>query len=163
MQDPSHVVDVKFRLGALQARECCDHPTQQIPVDIRGIGCRSREDPFPDRGSLQRVFLIQRHCQKPAQEPDLPFRVQIVNNVGKHEPHKLNSTSRFFGMESLYLDARSAAQLRNFAAVSSVTCDSKSSSSSDSISVPYALLESMSSMKENTVDAQVELASSLAT
>ena len=96
---------------------CCDHPTQQIPVDIRGIGCRSREDPFPDRESFQRFFLIQCHCQKPAQEPDLPFRVQIVNNVGKHEPHKLNATSRFVGMESLYLEARSAAWLRELSAL----------------------------------------------
>ena len=67
---------------------------------------------------------------------------------------KLNSISRFVGMESfLYLEALSAAWFQNFVALSSVTCDLKSSSSSDSIAVAYELVDTISSMKENMVYA----------
>ena len=104
----------RLRATIIPSTNCCRCST---------LGCRSREDPFLEKESLKRVSLIQRRCQKPAQEPELPFRVQILNNVG---PMKLNSISCFVGMESfLYLEALLGAWLWNFATVSSATCDSK--------------------------------------
>ena len=77
---------------------------------------------------------------------------------------KLNSISRFVGMGSfLYVEALSAVWLRNFAVVSSVACDSNSSSNSDSTPVADELLDSNSSMKDNMVHANDEVTSSLLT
>ena len=93
MQDPSHVVEHDWASSVVEhvKREtaCCDHPTQQTAADVRNIGCRNKEDPFLDRESFQRVFLIQFRCQKPAQEPELTLHVKILNDVGELQPHEI--------------------------------------------------------------------------
>ena len=61
----------------------------QTAVDVRGIGSRNREDPFLEKELFQRVIWIQRRCQKKrARKPELPMRVQILNNVGELQPHE---------------------------------------------------------------------------
>ena len=61
----------------------------QTTVDVRGIGCRNREDQFLEKELFQRVIWIQRRCQKKrAPKPELPLRVQILNNVGELQPHE---------------------------------------------------------------------------
>ena len=63
----------------------------QATVDVRGIGCWNREDPFLEKELFQCVFWIQRRCQKKkkrARKPELPLRVQILNNVGDLQPHE---------------------------------------------------------------------------
>ena len=61
----------------------------QTTVDVRGIGSRNREEQFLEKELSQRFFWIQRRCQKsPAPKPELPLRVQILNNVGELQPHE---------------------------------------------------------------------------
>ena len=81
MQDPFHVVEYHCVSSVLEhvKREtaCCDHLLNKLQ-SMSEVGCRSREDSFLERESSQRLFLIQTRCQNPAQEPELPFRVQIL-------------------------------------------------------------------------------------